>query len=59
MTLAETVETTRLCRAPPHTIADVGPIGGGAVPECTRHVLEVVRRALETGVTRRHARERR
>jgi Magnesium chelatase, subunit ChlI len=26
------VITTRLCRAPPHTIADVGRIGGGQVP---------------------------
>ena len=24
--------TTRLCRAPPHTISDVGLIGGGHVP---------------------------
>jgi magnesium chelatase family protein len=61
--------TTRLCRAPPHTIADVGRIGGGHVPmpgevsrahhgvllldelpECRRHVLEVLRQPLEDGV---------
>jgi magnesium chelatase family protein len=60
------VVTTRPCRAPPHTISDVGLIGGGQVPmpgdvslahhgmlvldelpECRRHVLEVLRQPLE------------
>jgi magnesium chelatase family protein len=54
--------TTRPCRAPHHTLSDVGLIGGGQVPmpgdvsrahhgvlllderpECTRHILEVLR----------------
>jgi magnesium chelatase family protein len=30
--LAEALETTRPCRAPPHTISDAGLIGGGQVP---------------------------
>jgi magnesium chelatase family protein len=61
--------TTRPCRAPHHTLADVGLIGGGQVPrpgdvsrahhsvlllderpECTRHVLEVLRQPLEESV---------
>jgi magnesium chelatase family protein len=60
------VVTTRPCRAPHHTISDVGLIGGDQVPrpgevslahhgvrfldelpECRRHVLEVLRRPLE------------
>jgi magnesium chelatase family protein len=61
--------TTRPCRAPHHTISDVGLIGGGQGPmpgnvslaphgvrflderpECTRHVLAVLRQPLEEGV---------
>jgi magnesium chelatase family protein len=64
------VVTTRPFRAPHHTIADVGRIGGGQVPmpgegslahhgilflnelpECRRHVLEVLRQPLEEGGT--------
>jgi magnesium chelatase family protein len=78
MRLAEALETTRIHSvagltgartAAPHTIADVGLIGGGQVPlpgdvslahhgilfldelpECRRHVLEVLRQPLEDGV---------
>jgi magnesium chelatase family protein len=58
--------TTRPCRAPHHTISDVGLIGGGrvpmpgdvsrahhgvlcldALPQCRRHVLDVLRQVLE------------
>jgi magnesium chelatase family protein len=61
--------TTRPCRAPHHTLSDVGLIGGGQVPmpgevslahyglrlsderpECTRHVLAVLRQPLEKSV---------
>jgi magnesium chelatase family protein len=61
--------TTRPCRAPHHTISDVGLIGGGQGlmpgevslahhgvrflderPECTRHVLAVLRQPLEESV---------
>src|SRR5262245_44694348 len=64
------VVTTRPFRAPRHTIAGVGVIGGGQrpmtgqvslahhgilfldeLPECTRHVLEVLRQPLDSGVT--------
>jgi magnesium chelatase family protein len=64
-----TLVTTRPCRAPHHTISDVGLIGGGhlpmpgevsrarhgilfldELPECRRHVLEVLRQPLENGV---------
>jgi magnesium chelatase family protein len=62
--------TSRPCRAPHHTISDVGLIGGGQVPmpgeglwaypgvllldelpECRRHVLEVLRQPLEKSIT--------
>jgi magnesium chelatase family protein len=61
--------TTRLFRAPHHTISDAGLIGGGHMPvpgevslaphgghfldeppECRRHVLEILRQALEESV---------
>jgi magnesium chelatase family protein len=67
--------TTRPCRAPHHTISDVGLIGDGQVllpgdaslahhgmlvlearPACRRHILEVLRQPLETGVTRKSSR---
>jgi magnesium chelatase family protein len=63
------VVTTRPFRAPHHTIAAVGVIGGGQrpllgevslaqhgitfldeLPECTRHVLEVLRQPLAEGL---------
>jgi magnesium chelatase family protein len=58
--------TTRPCRAPHHTISDVGLVlmpgdislvhhGGrffAELPEFRRHVLEVLRQPLEEGVTR-------
>ena len=71
------VVTTPPFRAPHHTIADVGVIGGGQMPmpgevslahhgvlfvderpECTRHVLEVLRQPLEEGVLYRQSRGR-
>jgi magnesium chelatase family protein len=69
--------TTRPCRAPHHTLSDVGLIGAGQVampgdvslahhgmlfldelPECRRHVLEVLRQPLEESVTRIQSPER-
>jgi Magnesium chelatase, subunit ChlI len=68
---------TRPCRAPHHTISDVGRIGGGQVPlpgevslahhgvrflearpAGRRHVVEVLRQLIETGVTHRRPGER-
>ncbi len=58
--------TTRPFRAPHHTISEVGLIGGGhipmpgevslahhgvLVPECRRHVLEVLRQPMEESIT--------
>jgi magnesium chelatase family protein len=68
------VVTTRPFRAPHHTIAAVGVIGGGQLsmpgemllahqgilvldelPECTRHVVEVLRPPLERNIWQRQS----